>query len=351
MNLSSIILEILFYFVFVGFLVISARKKDELDESFSKHTTLGLKGLCCLAIFGHHYGQMSGEPVLFLFTHFGYLALNVFLLISGYGVAYGLKNKDNYLKNFLIGRCGKIVICYWIMNGITAIVELCLFGKISINSWQRGVNIFILRDATYTQSSWYMMMLFWLYFSFYVAAHFGEKYLQLLMFLAVTGIIVYNIRRGMPLWYYNYLYSFNVGIYMAERKTSDGKKMFLPKLLCAFLSFIILFVISKTDRIIVVPESRKILLYIAAILSSAALAITVMYIMEKIKLENKMLCFLGGISTSVYVFHTCAMLRPEIQFKMIEYVKNWGLCLWLSLGITIAVSVVVKRLFSKRQIV
>lgn len=351
MNWISVILEILFYVVFVGLFVKAAKKKDESDESFSKLTSQNLKGLCCLAIFGHHYGQMSGEPLLVLFTHFGYLVLNVFLMISGYGVAYGLKNKKNYLANFLFRRCGKIILCYWIMNGITVIVDLCLFGKISIGSWQKGINIFFLRDASYTQSSWYMMMLFWLYFSFYLVAHLGEKYLQVFMFLAVTGIIIYNIRKGMPLWYYNYLYSFNVGIYMAYRQKQGKEERFLYKILCVCGMFIIFFVISKIDRIIVVSESRKILLYIAAVLSSTVLAVIVMLMMEKIKMESKILCILGGISTSVYVFHTCVMLRPEIQFKMMEYIKNWGLCMWFSVGITIAVGMSIKWLCDKRQIV
>lgn len=351
MNRISVILEILFYVVFVGLFVKAAKKKDESDESFSKLTSQNLKGLCCLAIFGHHYGQMSGEPLLVLFTHFGYLVLNVFLMISGYGVAYGLKNKKNYLANFLFRRCGKIILCYWIMNGITVIVDFCLFGKVSIGSWQKGINIFFLRDASYTQSSWYMMMLFWLYFSFYLVAHLGEKYLQVFMFLVVTGIIIYNIRKGMPLWYYNYLYSFNVGIYMAYRKKPGKKECFFQKTLCSCVMFIILFVISKIDRIIVVPESEKILLYIAAILSSTVLAVMVMFMIEKIKMESKILCILGGISTSVYVFHTCVMLRPEIQFKMMEYIKNWGLCMWFSVGITIAVGMSIKWLCDKRQIV
>ena len=129
------------------------------------------------------------------------------------------------------------------------------------------------------------------------------------------------------------------------------KECFFLKTLCACGMFIILFVISKIDRIIVVPESRKILLYIAAILSSTALAVTMVLIIGKIKMESKMLCLLGGISTSVYVFHTCVMLRPEIQFKMMDYIKNWGLCLWLSVGITIAVGIGIKWLCDRRQIV
>lgn len=346
MSWSGAVLEILFYIVFIGLFLQAAKKKEETDERFSKITVQCLKGLSCLAIFGHHYGQMSGESVLVIFTHFGYLALNIFLMISGYGVSYGLKNKKNYLDKFLIHRCGRIVLCYWIMNGITVIAEYIFYGECSINNWKRGMRIFFLRDASYTQASWYIMMLFWLYFFFYLAAHLGEKYLQFFMFLVVSGIIIYNIKRGMPLWYYNYLYSFNVGIYMAYRKERGKKERYFFKLVCSFVLFVLLFVISKIDRIIMVSESFRLILNISAILSSTALAVMVMFVMEKIKIGSKLLCILGSISTSIYVFHTCIMLRPEIQFEMLEYIKNWGVCLWISLGITIAVSMGIKKLLN-----
>lgn len=344
MSWSSAVIEVLFYIIFIGLFLQAVKKKEEFDEKISKVTAQNLKGLCCLAIFGHHYGQLSGEPIFSLFTHFGYLVLNIFLMISGYGGSYGLKNKENYLDGFLIRRCGKIVLCYWVMNGITLIIERAFYGKTIINSWERWVKIFLLRDASYTQSSWYIMMLFWLYIAFYLVARFEKKYLQFFMFFAVSGIIIYNIRRGMPLWYYNYLYSFNVGIYMANERRRGRKELFSLKIVCGFVMFALFFVISKINRIIVVSESLQIMLHISAILSSVALSMTVMFVMEKVKMESKLLCIIGGISTGVYVFHTCIMLRQDIQFKMLEYIKNWGVCFWISLGVTIVVSLGIKRL-------
>jgi len=342
-NFRSAVLEILFYIVYISLFWQAIKEKEEFDEDFSKVTAQSLKGICCLAIFGHHYGQVSGEAALGLFTHFGYLVLNIFFMISGYGVSYGLKNKEHYLKYFLVHRCGKIVICYWIMNGITVLIEYISSGRISINSWKRWTEIFFLRDASYTQSSWYMMMLFWLYFFFYLAARISSKYLQFLMFILVACIIFYNIRRGMPLWYYNYLFSFNVGIYMANRKEKEKEQIF-TKVIYSFVIFVLFFIISKIDRIIVVSDPFKIILKISAILSSTALSVMVMLGMRKIKVESKLLYILGGVSTGVYIFHTCIILRPEIQYAMQARVKNWGICLWISLGITIVASAGIKKL-------
>lgn len=335
MNWRAVAFEGLFYIVFMFSFLRAIKIKAETDETFSKNAAWTLKGIGCLAIFGHHYGQMSGEPVLCLFTHFGYLMLNIFFLISGYGVSYGLRNKKKYLEHFLIKRCGKIILCYWLMNAITLIIEYCLYGKNNIGSFQRGVNIFFLKDASYTQASWYIMMLFWLYLSFYLAAHLGEKYLQLIMFLTVTGIVVYNIKRGMPLWYYNYLYSFNIGIYMAYRTRPERTKINIFRVLCIFVAFVLLFVISKMDRVLMVPESMQLPLNIVAVLSSTAFAVAVMFLMDEIKIESNLLRLIGGISTSIYIVHTCVVLRPEIQSYIMGYVNNWGACLWISLGITI----------------
>lgn len=344
MNWNSAIVEVLFYIILTGLLVRSVKVKDEEDENFSKITAESLKGVCCLVIFGHHYGQMCREPALSILAHFGYLVLNIFFMISGYGVSYGLENKKNYLDSFLIRRCGKILLCYWLMNGITVIVDYCYYGRINIDSWERGIKIFLMRDAYYTQASWYIMMLFWLYIFFYLAARFFGKHLQVFMLLAVSGIIVYDMIKGMPLWYYNYLYSFNVGIYMANRKKMRRKGGEFFKVFVSFVFFVLLFIISKLDRVADLQGGCHILLNISAVLSSTALALSVMFVMGKIKLESKLLYMFGVLSTSIYVFHTCIMLRGEIQYKMFECVKNWGLCLWISLGITILVSIGIERL-------
>lgn len=348
MSWSSVVIEILFYIAYAGLFFQGIKRKEESDEDFSKITAQSLKGICCLAIFGHHYGQMSGEPVLSIFAHFGYLVLNIFFLISGYGVMYGLRNKEHYLDTFLIRRCGKIILCYWIMNGITVIMEYILQGEISIDGWGRGLKIFFLKDAYYTQASWYIMMLFWLYFSFYLTARFMGRYLQTVMFFAISGIIIYNIIRGMPLWYYNYLYSFNVGIYMVCREKTEEKRQFFLKLFGSITAFILLFCLSKIDRMIEVSASIQVILNILAVLSSTALAVAVMLVMEKIKMESKILYTLGGISTSIYIFHTCIMMR--IQSGRVEQIKNWGICLWASLGITIVVSLGIKRLLTGKSL-
>lgn len=350
MDWSSTIVEIVFYIILTGLLVRSVKVKGEEDENFSKLTAESLKGICCLVIFGHHYGQMSREPALGILAHFGYLVLNIFFMISGYGISYGLKNKKDYLDTFLIRRCGKILLCYWLMNGITAVVEYSCYGRINIDSWERGVKIFFMKDTYYSQASWYIMMLFWLYILFYLAARFFEKYLQIFMLLTVSGIIVYNMIKGMPLWYYNYLYAFNVGIFMANRGNVQGKSGEFSKLFISFVSFVFLFIMSKLDRVMVIQEGYHIILNISAVLSSAALALSVMFMMEKIKLESRLLYRFGVLSTSVYVFHTCIMLREEIQNRMFEYVKNWGLCLWISLGITVLVSIGIERLKKMKRL-
>ncbi len=345
MKWNSIILEVLFYVFFIGLFLLSVRRKGELGGDFSKGTTQCLKGLCCLAIFGHHYGQLSKEPALILFTHFGYLVLNIFLMISGYGVTYGLINKKNYLKNLLVRRCGMVVLCYWGMNGLVVIMNYILYGESKIQSVGQAIKI-VSGDTFYCVTSWYFVMLFWLYFSFYLVARFSSKHFQWKMFVIVSVFILWGIITDMPLWYYNYLYAFNVGIYMGFRTELQANKATIPKLICSIGAFLILFAIGKVDRIVPVSMVLQPVLSVCSVLSSMALTMAFMFILDRISVESKLLFKLGSISTGVYVFHTCVILNPLIQSQMLEYTESWGISLWISLLLTIAVSVLAKYILN-----
>ena len=79
---------------------------------FDKEDTYSLRGLCMLAIIGHHLFQWTGSrygvsypmPVGLVFSNAGYLGSALFFLISGYGT-----NLD--LTNFDLTRLRLVLLC------------------------------------------------------------------------------------------------------------------------------------------------------------------------------------------------------------------------------------------------
>lgn len=102
-------------------------------ELFDKEDTYSLRGLCMLAIIGHHlyqwtesrYGVGCPLPIELVFSNAGYLGSAIFFLISGYGTSLSLwKNKQTTVGT--INRLLKLYlpfVFYWVIGSIMLLTE------------------------------------------------------------------------------------------------------------------------------------------------------------------------------------------------------------------------------------
>ena len=107
--------------LFLGIGGISVKREN--DAYIDMETNSGLRGICALCIFFHHYAQQHEGWEMFLLDHFGYLVMNVFFMLSGYGLMYSFLHKERYLRKTFFKKLIKLFLLYVLMNMMMCIYK------------------------------------------------------------------------------------------------------------------------------------------------------------------------------------------------------------------------------------
>ncbi len=115
---------IVFAILFLFFIVISIKKKDGVGL-FPMSVTNELKGVAILAVILMHVGYFLAQDTRFLFplSVFGGVGVDIFLFLSGYGLAISSAKKDLKVWQFYLRRLSKIVVPVWLTLAIFALVD------------------------------------------------------------------------------------------------------------------------------------------------------------------------------------------------------------------------------------
>lgn len=80
-----------------------ANNGEVFDDCMDIKYTNSLRGILAILIVVHHFsGYLTNNYVFSIFNHIGYLIVALFFYLSSYGLMYGVKNKEDYFKNFLL---------------------------------------------------------------------------------------------------------------------------------------------------------------------------------------------------------------------------------------------------------
>jgi peptidoglycan/LPS O-acetylase OafA/YrhL len=96
--------------------VITTRKRDE-PIGLSPRVSSELKGFAIIAIILAHIGYYLAQDHRFLFplSVFAGVGVDLFLFLSGYGLAYSMLHKQLTLWQFYLRRVSRIFIPLWII--------------------------------------------------------------------------------------------------------------------------------------------------------------------------------------------------------------------------------------------
>ncbi|MGN0107517.1 MAG: acyltransferase family protein, partial [Hominilimicola sp.] len=186
-----------------------ARKGKFFDNYFSVDQTHSIKGMCAVFILLSHVCMYLAEtfPSLFLFKYVGAIMVAGFFLVSGYGLQYGVMNKDNYLKGFFSKKMMSLAVPYYIIN----------FFYITTNHMDLRSIILSL----FGYNLWFMMAIVIFYTGFFLCNKiFGKKWASTAMTLFVIGYIIVMNRLHFGFWWYNSSLAFAAGIWICKLKES-----------------------------------------------------------------------------------------------------------------------------------
>ncbi len=307
-------------------------KLEDIDDSaWDRGQTKMLQACACVLVILHHltqditsYGEVYKGPITIL-SSMGILFTSVFFFFSGYGLITNVYEKPGYLKNFCRHRLSVILIPFFICNAIGVGVRLLNSSlHTSVKDIIRCVTGILLLNG----NGWYIVEIFWLYLIFYFSFKiFKKKDLALIvLILGTIGIIRLGLTNGHDYsqigdvwfhgeWWYNSTVVFIMGILFARFKkqiVAFSRKYYNALTIISALLFVVLFILEEIVRIrygyyresyVVDRVNSKQFTFIMQSLLCIESTWLMLLVNLRIRISNKILGFLSGISTELFLIH------------------------------------------------
>lgn len=279
------------------------------DEFMSIKNCNSYKGFFALIVILHHISQrVSGGTLPTDFTRVGYLAVAVFLFLSGYGLQKQNLSKPEYSRGFLLKRIPAILIPYIVMTAIYWLIYAILGDVRSFGTlWHN----FIADGDPIVWFSWYVVCILYFYIAFYILMKTFKNNKAGTIFGGIAFLISYVFicsRLNFGLWWYQTSFVFVLGIVFSSYEKNILKfiKKFYPIILLLSLTFFIVLAKHKWEIYWLTPSLKTELLLVAVL--SFLFIVSFFMLALKLRINNKFLDFLGKISFEIYMIQGATML-------------------------------------------
>lgn len=294
-----------------------SKRNDFVNQPFSLEMTNSMKGLIALFVLFHHIANKFPETFS-PFKMVGGLLVGIFLMYSGYGLYYGLKNKDGYLNTFIQKRIGVILIPYFIVLIIKIIIKAFIGTRIGIKDLLLSIIGFKLIDVT----DWYVYSILFLYFAFFISFKIFKSNEKLAFtFMMVLNLIYIAIilKTGIQPTYLRNMLSFFAGMIISKyfnSITSFVKKHFTVFFIAMMFITLLFYVLGD----------KTVLNNIAYTISSIGFIFFIVAFSQKVIIKNPIITLLGKCSFELYLIHSVLLELFEkkivISNKMIYIVVS-----------------------------
>lgn len=135
----------------------------------NKIITNRYKGLFAILIVCHHIAlSVSNLPIYLIpLKYIGFSVVGYFLFVSGYGLMYGYKNKNDYLNGFIRKKISRILLPYLCIQIVWLLYCICT-GKF--------VLIEYIQNFCGGGTNWFVIMIILYYVVWYLAfSHYNDK--------------------------------------------------------------------------------------------------------------------------------------------------------------------------------
>lgn len=305
--LCALIVLILF-----AVLLLLKSKKENLEE---KGNLLGryncLRGLFALEIIVGHCVQ-GEQTYLFLFENFLCISVAFFFFVSAYGMTLSYIKNENYLKRFVLSKCGYV----FMMN---TIAFLCGFGLSFVTGLKtKYVPEDNIVSAYFSSTNWYVWEIMAFYILFYVAFKLTKRYrwISCLIVVLVATLLMYefNIFES----YYTAAFAFPLGIFAGENDDLLKAKLSKKWKYCVVVS-ILLMIIGFSCFIIPGGNIYRDL-YLRNIMA-VGIILGIGTLLNNFSFKNRTLDFLSRYSAGLYFFQfifleLCNVMRIRYYVKI-----------------------------------
>lgn len=325
MGLTVLVYPLLALLLFIG--AKFAKRGEFFEDYASLKTAKCVQGFAAVGVIIHHLGQKFSNfgalPVpLNFFNDMGAYFVSIFFFFSGLGLIKSFNEKEGYLKGFLWKRLVTVLLPFYIINLTYILVNIFADGaRYSFGRFMAD----LIGLRLVSGDGWYVITAVVLYIVFFLLFRYVKnekaRYIGISAFVLAycAGVLFMGHGDGSTLfqgeWWFNATPSFILGVFWARFEKpvfSFAKKHYawLTPLAAAltvggwFLNRYALSNISYWNEYPGYPGYKE--KWICFAVQAVALPLfvaTIMLIGMKLKVNNRALSFLGGITLEVYLIH------------------------------------------------
>ncbi len=341
----------IFIAIFLIAILASIKRKDH-QEFFSPQVSQELKGLAILMIIFGHIGYFLANDHSFLFplSISAGVGVNLFLFLSGYGLATSALRQPISIKKFYQKRLPKLFIPLWLILALFLLLDYFILHQ--TYSWhyivRSALGWFPSADISTDLNSplWYFSLILFYYLLFPLIFSQNNYWFSAFIIYAVSYILLrYDSSHFINViqLYKVHLLAFPLGVLVAgfyfrrnrfDKSIKKIKEFLHPqskdkKIIYYIVSLVLLFIVGYTAyRSHVGDQPLKEQLTSLVTL----LAILLIFLIKKINL--KLFSLFGLYSYEIYLLHWPILYRYDLFYK---YTPAWvATILYLILFLVIA---------------
>ncbi len=322
---NAIMLGILAFLLFL--LVFRAKYSSDGNESFfDLPNSKAMRGFWCLIVILVHIPQAYQNTIQDMIGSFAYIGVTFFFLTSAYGLSSGVSRKPQSIRRFWLARLPKLIVPNWMINIVFALLFFLICDE------KRGLSeLFYIND--------WVRWLLACYLAFWLAHYFKccKKYCKIIVCILVfaLSLTVYCLRNAgfvqLTTWCPEVI-GFVWGIVLFDKydaiKAFFARKWVLKTVLACLLAMLLGASYLKLKHVVFWGD------YALKIALGLSILGFILLLNGKIKIGNKISCFLGDISFEVYLIHGAV-------FRLLEEI-----CPNLGSGVFILASIVTTVFFA-----
>ena len=211
------------------------------EDVITHQNTLVLRFIMLAAILVFHAGQYFH----FSFPDCGHLCVAIFFFMSGYGLELSRSNKDHYMRDFMQKRVLGLMIQYWLILMVIALVVLLM--QFDIDLLYSNISNAFLRNPW-----WYITEIVVFYVIYYLSTMIGSKVLRYLWVMLADSIMMLMMTDyfGMDVYLKSGMcFIFGMLWYEYRFKVQSAIRKWYPLILILAIAFMVPALRSQNDLV------------------------------------------------------------------------------------------------------
>lgn len=250
-----------------------------------------LRGIFAIQIVVGHVIRYD-NTLLYPFGKMMIVSVAFFFFVSSFGMVQSYYKKKNYLKGFLLSKCGYILILASAAYLFDIIISIIAFGKCgSLTS----LKCFVINFFKCT--NWYIWEIMIFYILFFVIFKYVKKYRSILFFTITILAVTFLFESGFSEMYYASSLGFPLGILAGEHFNGFCNFVY------SFKGKITAAILTVLGLCSLIPGQNGLIgmVYMRNMICIAGLLI-LMYIFRSFEFNNRFLQITGKYSMEIYLF-------------------------------------------------